>query len=218
MKKKSVQIALLIACAALGCICWLIYAVFFHEEENILVDTCVAIDLSNLPAQPTERDWYNLSVKILKDNGWDLPTNVTGISYGAFIQCAANPTLYIKSIGFASSYFDGIIPKTKFAEIEFNWITGEASVVIRSKPLVWTKKSEGMDISRMSIDCYEAFKLADDFAGREFRNKVSDACEISLSIVDDWWSLGYKEAGKQWEDWSIEVNAITGEVERREGP
>ncbi len=220
--KKNPMLAMLLVvplliCTVLGCGYLLLY-VGFHEDEIVLVDTCVEIDLSKIPEEPTERDWYDLAVEILKDNGWDLPTNMTGISYNAFSSCEPPSTIYASGVGFASAYFDGIIPRSKYADVDFNWITGTASVVIRSKPFVWVEKSEGIDISRMTVDCYEAFKMADDFAGREFRSRVGNACEINMSLANNRWSFRYRENGKQWENWGIKINVFNGKLERPELP
>lgn len=220
-KKTSVLIALLIilalTCIALGC-GWSALSWIYEDEETVLVDKCVAIDLSEMPAQPTERYWYDLTVEILKDNGWDLPMNVTGMGYSGLISCEPTPPLYITDLYFKSSYFDGITPSAKFASVKLNLISETASVVITSKSFVWPKKSTGLDISRMTVDYYEAFKMADDFSGREFRNKVGNACEINMSLANNRWSFRYRESGKQWENWGIKINVFTGKLERPELP
>lgn len=208
---------LALTCIVLGC-GWSVVSWIYEDEETILVDKCVAIDLSDMPEQPTERYWYDLAVGILKDNGWDLPFNMTGMDYSGTISCEPTPTLYITNLNFQGSYFDGIIPSSKFASIELNLLSETASVVITSHPFVWVNNSGGVDISRMTVDYYEAFKMADDFAGREFRSRVGNVCEINMFLANDQWSFRYRESGKQWENWGIKINIFTGKLERPELP
>jgi len=211
-------VILILGCVVSCCTIWLVYAIFIDEEESLLVDTEVAIDTSALPTRPTEEDWYQLAVQILETHEWDLPPNLTNMGYASF-PCAASPTLNAWSMSFEASYFNGIIPTRKSAYIVFNHATSTATVTINSIPFLWPRRSAVLDLSKITVDCYEAFEIADTYAGQEFRDSVNDACQMGLGMTSDYiWSIRYREHDQRREDWGIRVDAITGEVERHQYP
>jgi len=205
-----------LVCVALCCTIWLIYAVITDEEYTTLVNTEVLIDTSALPEKPTVSDWYAIAGQVLENNDWDLSANLTSVFYGD-LPCQSGPALNVLAMSFADSYLNGPIPSVKYAEIILNRANSTASVHIYCSPM--RKLRPSLRLSEVEVGFYEALEIADRQGGQEFRDRVSDACNIGFFIDSDYvWKIDYQKQAQYRERWEIWVDARTGEAKQHQGP
>jgi hypothetical protein len=182
------------------------------EPFEYTIETKVAVDASFLPEHPTEADWYLIAKQSLEDSGWELSPNLTKI--WTTFPCQSDGVLDHLEMQFSDAYFSGIIPHLKVASVSLNHTRDVASVRIGDEASRW--RHSPMDVSAMKVGFYEAVKIADRYAGKEFRQTVNDRCEMTVFVTDYTWKVYYFRDDQQIPvpDLKIEINARSGKVKR----
>lgn len=194
----------------------LLYASGTDQRNASLVYETIEIDTSALPENPTIEDWYPLATQILKSKNWQLNPNLTSVETSN-IPCDSEPKLDEITFNFADVYFKGIFPCRKRAHIWLNRINNTASIDIYYEMMEWQYAS--LDLTQLEIGLDEAFKIADDYQGKTFRDSVNNECQMGFWIKPNAiWEISYKAKGQRWEDWEIWVDAISGEAKRHQLP
>jgi len=181
-------------------------AVEFPEQE-------FDMDTSALPEKPTVDDWYTLAIRVLEaQDGQPTPDLVRIYSH---TPCQSEPALDGIGMHFATFHFEGVWPSVKYAYMSLNRSSSKASVDLFYALMDWHYSV--LDLSQVDVSFYEAFEIADSYAGQAFRKAVDDKCDIGFRIDASYiWKISYRKYGQPVEDWEIWVNAVTGEVERRQ--
>ncbi|MBN2392410.1 MAG: hypothetical protein JXR84_16895 [Anaerolineae bacterium] len=214
--KIILPIAIVILCSLVCTVAFMAYIVLADDEYIDVIDTEMTLDMSDLPGSPTEDDWYALAVQVLEANGWNASPNLTWF-YTIELPCSPNPVLSSLKMMFADSYMDGLVPSVKYAELKFDRTTNTVTVHIFYSPMHWGHPT--LDLSKTTVDFYQMLAVADAHGGQEFRESVNNACDIRVILTSrNTWSVKYRENGRQWENWEIRVNAITGKAGRYDLP
>lgn len=201
----------------LCCIGLVFYIVVADEEYIDLLSTETTFEVDTLPEYPNENDWYELAVRILEGYDKDMSPNLYRITTNV-IPCTLNLSLDHLTLEFADSYFaEGYIPSIKYAELTFDRESGIVEVQTSYSPMHWGHSS--LELSKTTVDFYEALALADVFKGQEFRESLDNACEISVRLTSNhYWLIAYRENDGEWQNWRIQIDAVTGEVSQYSYP
>lgn len=199
------------------CVLVLFYWAMLDEGKPIvLVDTRGDFDASGLPEEPTLNDWYALAMQVLETYDYQFEPDLKHIYY-ARLPCGSKVNSNVVEMAFESFYFDGRTPNVKSAVISFDRSANEVSIYIYYHQFEF--KVSQLDLSRIQVEPNEALEIADHFAGQNFRDSINDNCTMAIQLDSDYmWKVRYHKNGQQWEDWEIWVDAIDGEVERRQVP
>jgi len=194
----------------------LLYASGTDQRDAILVHKTIEINTSTLPETPSIEDWYPLAVEILEAHNWQLAPNLIGIG-ASDIPCGPEPRLDKVSFEFADIYFKGIFPCRKRAHIWLDRTNNTASVDIYYQMMEW--QYARLDLTQLKIGLDDAFKIADDYQGKMFRDSVNNKCRMGFWIrANAIWEISYRTEGQLWEDWEIWVDAINGETKHHQLP
>lgn len=222
LQLSNIPIILFVMLALCSCalLCYygggLLYASGTDQRVMPLVYETIEIDTSTLPEDPTIEDWYPLAIQILESKNWQLNPNLTSVETSN-IPCDSEPKLNEITFNFADVYFDGIFPCRKRAHIWLNRTNHTASIDIYYEMMEW--QYAPLDLAQLEIDLDEAFKIADDYQGKTFRDSVNNECQMGFWIkTNAIWEISYKAEGQRWEDWEIWVDAINGEAKRHQLP
>ncbi len=192
----------------------LLYASGTDQRVVTLVEKTIEIDTNALPEDPTIEDWYPLAIQVLESQNWQLTPNLTDVG-ASDIPCGSELKLDEIHMTFADRYFEGIFPCVKHAYLSLDRIDNTASVHISYEMMEW--QYAPLDLTQLKIGLDEAFKIADDYQGKTFRDSVNNECRMGFWIkTNAVWEFTYREQGQRWENWEIWVDAINGEVERHQ--
>lgn len=214
--KVFTPLILIGGCVGICCACILFYwAVVDEGRPIVLADTTSDFDASSLPEEPTLNDWYALAGQVLESYDRQFKPDLKSIYY-ALLPCSSEVSPNVVEIVFGSFFYDRT-PNVKTAQISFDRSANEVSIYIYYEQLEFDVSK--IDISKVQVDSNEALETADHFAGQNFRDSIDDNCTMAIQLDSDYmWKVRYHKNGQQWEDWEIWVDAIDGEVERRQVP
>lgn len=210
-------VAIPIALASCGVIAYLVFVVSDDVEmpdREALAYRTFTLEPNLLPDGPSDRDWYDAAVTLLRESGWDLDPDLT--SLGTVVPCRPDPSLEIDRITlfFIDTYHVGLLPSVKRATVVIDRSLGSADVHISYK--VWeTVRLRPTDFRSAGISMRQALAIADEHGGREFREAHEDVCDAGVYLWGNRWRVSYRaDTRSGWERWWIWVDAETGEAWR----
>lgn len=199
-------------CLVVGCVAIVIAEELEDIVPELLVEAEVEIDTSTLlPREPTAEDWYPVAVQLLDEQGGRSPMKLYSLG-GYTDSCVPSLSLNHFHAEFMAYEFRGILPYKRFAQLSFDQAAGSAFVWITEEGPVLTR-SPLMDFSKVKVHSREVLDLAEQAGGEQYRQRVNNQCQISISLVRYKWKIyywqhGQKDAPGLW----IEVDARTGKI------
>jgi hypothetical protein len=202
--------AVVVVCLIAGCAAIFIINTIEESELVTVVETEVPIDTTVLREDPSIQNWYSIALQVLRSSGWELSRDP--VLLGGGVSCSSPLDLTKLHLEFAATDFVGILPHGKAATVDLNRATEKASIGIYDAGLR-LRHSQHMELSKMAVGLYDAFEIADENGGQDFRESTNNNCDVTFWITDYEWQFDYREfdhstrAGLR-----IQVDARSGKV------
>lgn len=191
------------------------------EGSVTLSETEVLLGARERPAALTIGDWYQFSVRLLRDTGWAGSLRPTSLSVD--LGCTTDldrPELAGLSVHIEQGYVNGILPSVKYAYIGFPKDRDVAHIEIGYVRLSFPEAS--VDVNKVRVDIWQAFAIAQELGGKEFYSAMNGRCLVNLALQRNVWSVTYADTSTpkkpRWAKFEVLIDAMTGSARRRATP